>query len=250
MAADLGWDRTKISKIENGRQWPSPEDITAWTAACGTPGQASELIDMLAMAQTRHRQWRHRTRAGQAEIQTDWDRLVRQAMTIRWFEVTMIPGLLQTPGYARALVAENIREYGFPADQTDADVTARMRRRDVLYEPDRKFSFVLSEAALRIRVAPPDVMIGQLDRLRDMAELPSVTLAVIPFATQVAVTPLHGFVIVDDEVSYETYAAEVTVRAEEAAIYPGVFERLAAEAVTGHEAAEVIGQAIKSLRSG
>jgi hypothetical protein len=118
----------------------------------------------------------------------------------------------------------------------------------VLYEGSREFRFVLSEAALRIRVAPEDVMAGQLVRLMDMADLPGVTLGVIPFAAYVAVTPVHGFVILDDEVIYETYASGVTVYAEEAAVYPGVFDRLAAEAVTGEDAAAIVRHAIAALR--
>jgi transcriptional regulator with XRE-family HTH domain len=248
MAAQLGWQQAKISKIENGRQWPSADDIRAWAAVCGAPGQASELTDLLATARSRHRQWRHRIRGGQAAIQSSWESSVRQARSVRWFEVTLIPGLLQTPGYTRAIVEENIREYGFPADQAEADVAARMHGRDVLYEDGREFRFVLSEAALRIRVAPEDVMAGQLVRLMDMAELPGVTLGIIPFATQVAVTPVHGFVILDDEVIYETYASGVNVYAEEAAVYPGVFDRLAAEAVTGDDAAVLVRDAIAALR--
>ena len=248
MAGQLGWQQTKISKIENGRQWPSADDIRAWAGVCGEPDQVSELTNLLATARSRHRHWRHRVRGGQAAIQSGWESLVQQARSVRWFEVTLIPGLLQTPGYARALVEENIREYGFPADQAESDVASRMRGRDVLYDGSREFRFVLSEAALRIRVAPEDVMAGQLVRLLDMAELPGVTLGVIPFAAQVTVTPVHGFVILDDEVIYETYASGVTVYEEEAAIYPGVFDRLAAEAVTGQDAAVIVREAIAALR--
>lgn len=203
---------------------------------------------MLASARAQHRQWRHRARGGQATIQTDWDQLVRQAKLIRWFEVTVIPGLLQTPGYARSLVEENIREYGFPDDQADADVAARIKRQDVLYESGRDFRFVIYEAALRTRIGPPDVMAGQLDRMLNLSGLPQISLAVIPFAARLAITPLHGFALLDESAIYETYAAEVTVRAEEAAVYGPVFDRLAAEAVNGEEARRLITAAASSLR--
>jgi transcriptional regulator with XRE-family HTH domain len=248
LAGRLSWDRTKISKIENGRQWPSSDDIRAWTAACDVPGQASELLDMLTSARAQHRQWRHRARGGQAKIQADWDQLVRQAKLIRWFEVTVIPGLLQTPGYARCFVEENIREYGFPEAQADADVAARIRRQDALYEQDREFRFVIYEAALRTRIGPLDVMAEQLDRMLNLSGLSRISLAVIPFEAQQTITPLHGFALLDDSVIYETYAAEVTVDAEEAAVYGPVFDRLAAEAVTGDEARRLIADAAAALR--
>lgn len=204
---------------------------------------------MLASARAQHRQWRHRARSGQAKIQTDWDLLVRRAKLIRWFEVAIIPGLLQTPGYARCFVEENIREYGFPEDQADADVAARMRRQDVLYEQGREFRFVIYEAALLTRIGPQDVMAAQLDRMLNLAGLPQISLAVIPFAARLAITPLHGFALLDDSVIYETYAAEVTVRAEEAAVYGPVFDRLAGEAVTGEEARRLIRRALYNLDS-
>lgn len=203
---------------------------------------------MLATARAKHRQWRHRARRGQAAIQADWDRLVRQAKTIRWFEVTMIPGLLQTPAYARCLVEENIREYGFSDAEADAAVTARVRRQNAIYEPGREFRFVISEAALHTRIAPPDVLAAQLDRLLTFAELPGVTLSVIPFTAEITITPLHGFVIIDDTVIYETYASEVAVEGAEAGEFAPAFDKLAAEAVTGDEAAEVIRRAITGLR--
>lgn len=204
---------------------------------------------MLSTARAQHRQWRHRARGSQAKIQADWDQLVRQAKLIRWFEVTVIPGLLQTPGYARSLVEENIREYGFPEDQADADVAARIKRQDVLYESGRDFRFVIYEAALRTRIGPSDVMAGQLDRMLNLAGLPQISLAVIPFAARLATTPLHGFALLDESVIYETYAAEVTVRAEEAAVYGPVFDRLAAEAVNGEEARQLITAAAAALRA-
>lgn len=107
LAAALGWVRSKISKIENGRQVPSREDITAWAGACGHPEVIPELLDMLTEVRTVHTRWRRRLRdGGQSSVQQDIDTLTRAAARIRNAEVTVIPGLLQTAGHARAIAGQ------------------------------------------------------------------------------------------------------------------------------------------------
>src|SRR5580704_11393673 len=83
LAAAAGWPektgRTKVSKIENGRQAPSADDIRAWAQACGHPEQVPDLLDALADAQTVHTRWRRRLRGGQAALQEDMDRRTQAA---------------------------------------------------------------------------------------------------------------------------------------------------------------------------
>jgi hypothetical protein len=63
----------------------------------------------------------------------------------------------------------------------------------MLYRPDKQFHFVLTEATLRYRLCPPEVMLGQLDRLVTFAALPNVRLGIIGFETAYMVAPAHGF---------------------------------------------------------
>jgi transcriptional regulator with XRE-family HTH domain len=248
MAADLGWPTSKISKIENNHQMPAADDIRAWAAKCGHPEQADDLLDLLDDAQTIRRQVRRRMRGGQAPLQTDLDQRARAARHIRDAEVAAIPGLLQTAAYAQSIAAQVAAVYG--ASDTGAAVEARMRRQEILYDRDRKFEFVITEAALRMPPCPVQVMLGQLDRLLAILDLDNVTLAIIPMNAELAFAPFYGFLILDDAVIIEDYLGENESTAEAAAICHRIFALLMDEAVTGDEARRLIMAAAASLREG
>lgn len=249
MAEQLGWAKSKISKLENARQMPTADDITRWAAACGHAEEVPELLEMLAQTQVTHRQWRHlHTNRGQAGIQKDLDEIVRRAAHIRNFEVTIIPGLLQTADYARYIYTEIARVYETPLDGIDAAVAARMRRQEVLYEQGKQFEFVISEAAFWFHTCPVNVLLGQVDRLMNLSGLGNIKIGVIPFAAELTITPLHGFLIADGQVSIETYAADITLRNGEAAVYGPIASALMDEAVSGEEAQQLLAEAAARLR--
>lgn len=247
MAASLGWQRTKISKLENGRQMPTPADITDWARVTGLADEATAgLLAMLEDAQAVHRQWRHRLRGGHAALQAEFDALVRGASRIRNFEIMLIPGLLQTPDYARALLQESGRLHGLEPSGVEETVTARMRRQEVLYDSGRSFEFVITEAALgSFRPCAPEVMAGQLDRLASVPGLANVTLGIIPAHTQLALAPIVGFLMADDVTIVETYTDSGTLTGEESARHGEIMDALLAEAVTGDEARRLIVQAAR-----
>ena len=243
IAADLGWAPSKVSKIENGNQTPKADDIRAWTAACGHPEAASELLDVLADVQTIHRRWKQRLRGGLAYVQEDHDRRAREAKRIRSAEILLVPGLLQTAGYARNVLARL-----WPArSDIDEAVAARLRRQEVLYDTGKTFELVTTEAALRTLVCPPQVMLGQLDRLLSMG-LANVTLGIIPMGAELDAVPLHGFLLLDDAATVETYDDEYEVSEEDSEEYGRTFDRLMAEAATGDAARRLITAAASDLR--
>jgi uncharacterized protein DUF5753 len=143
----------------------------------------------------------------------------------RAFEATFIPGLLQTEGYARARF-----------DINEA-VRIRVKRQDILYRTDKRFHFVLTEAALRYRLCSSAVMLGQLDRLMSLSQLPNVRLGIIGFETQYVVAPAHGFWLLDnDRVMVETFSAELNLaQPQEIDLYSRIFEQLAAVASYGRQ---------------
>lgn len=235
LAAVLGWGdktgRTKVSKIENGRQAPSPDDIRAWAEACGHPEQTDDLLDLLADVQAVHTRWRRRLRGGQAVIQEDIDRRTQAVKRIRNAEIAIIPGLLQTSAYARSVIVQVSAAYG-TAD-IDAAVQARMRRQDVLYDQSKTFEFVITEGALRLLPCPPQVMLGQLDRLMSM-DLANVTLGIIPFGSELQMVPYKSFLLLDDELIIETWDGKDEEPAgDESAVHERIFGLLMAESVTG-----------------
>ena len=251
LARELGWSektgRTKVSKIENGRQQPSKDEVTAWAAAAGGgPEVVVDLLDMLADVQQVHRNWRGRLRGGNAPVQEEWDALIRSATRFRAVVPTIIPGLLQTAAYARAILTQVADLWD--TEDVDATVETRMRRQEVLYDTSKTFEFVITEAALRLLPCPRPVMAGQLDRLLSM-DLPNVTLGIIPMGVPLAVSPPYStFDLLDDRVIVESPGGEDEPGEDEAAVYARLFGHLMAESVTGEEARRLIAVAAADLR--
>lgn len=248
LAAQLGWPRSKVPKIENGRQMPTDADVRAWAEACDRPDAIPDLLDALSDAQAVHRQWRHQLRAGHAALQAEFDALVRGAKRVRNFEVFLIPGLLQTPDYARYRALEAVRLHGTAAEGVEATVAGRTRRQEVLYDTAKTFEFVVTEAAFRLLLCPRDVMLAQLDRLLVVSTLGNVTLGIIPAGTELPVAPMVGFLTVDDMTIVETFTSADTIPGQESATYERIFDLLMAEAITGDEARRLITAAAADLR--
>lgn len=244
LAADLRWGRTKVTKIENGTQHPSEQDIQAWAEVTGRPDAAGELLDLLADVEAIHKTWRGQLRGGGAEVQDEYDRRIRAAKRMRAVSPLVVPGLLQTESYARCIITQGADVWG--VDDVDETVTARMRRRDVLYT-DRVFEFITTEAALRMPPCPPDVMAGQFDRLMSL-DLPNVTLAIIPLGVRLPLVLQSNFMLADDVATIEGHGAEDKLGKRESAVYAQVFDRLMSVAVTGEEARRLIAAAGQALR--
>jgi len=171
----------------------------------------------------------------------------RAATRIRSFQALLIPGLLQTPDYARYRALEVVRVYGTDPAQVDATVTARMRRQEVLYDSGKQFDFIITEGALRILLCPPAVMRAQLDRLTTVIGLPNISLGIIPFGAELPVVPLVGYFMADDVTIVETYTSEDTLSGEESAKYAEITDGLMAESITGDEARDLITRVAASL---
>lgn len=249
-AESLAWPPSKVSKIENGRQTPSAEDIRVWARASGHDAETEALLASLHTLELQHAEWRHLMRAGlrpQQEQLLEWDQKTR---LFRVFEATVVPGLVQTAEYARARFDEAVRRLKITNDADEA-VAARMRRQEILYRPGKQFHFVLTEAALRFRLCPPDVMLGQLDRLASISHLPNVRLGIIATETEYTVSPWHGFWIYDDQrVLLETFSAELDLRRpQEIELYGEAFAQLAAVASYGRQARQVVGRVMSDIAS-
>jgi len=248
LAESLSWPPSKISKLENARQTPSDDDIVAWARATGGDRETDALLASLHTLEVQYAEWQRVLRTGMRHHQDEWAGWELRTRLLRVFEPTLIPGLLQTAEYARARLAEGIRSLDLPDDLEDA-VHGRVRRQDVLYRPDKRFHFVLTEAALRLRVCASEVMLGQLDRLVSLSALPNIKLGIIGFQTQLATASLHGFWLLDDaRVLVETYSAELDLRQpQEIALYAEVFESLAAAASYGRASRAIITRVIDDL---
>jgi transcriptional regulator with XRE-family HTH domain len=250
MGRALTWTQSKISEIETGKQMPSADDVAAWAGSCGAGTAAPELLELLAEAQALHRDWKQQTRLGQVAIQRNYDDLARQATVIRNAELTVVPGLLQTPEYARARIAENVRLHHSNEQEIAAATAERIRRQEVLYDTTKRFEFVITEAVLRFLLCPPPVMIAQLDRLLGLtAGMAHVSFGVIPFGVELPITPQNTFILFDDLAVVETHLGRTMHHSEEAASYAEAMDNLRAEAWTEDQARHLIIRATDDLRN-
>ena len=250
LAAALGWNpatgRSKVSKIENGHQVPSEDDIRKWATETGRPDLTDELLDMREASQITRTRWRKGLRSsGAASVQENTNQRTLAATRIRNAETVVIPGLLQTSAYARGLFSQASLLYG--TVDVDAAVAKRMERQQALYTPSKEFEFVTTEAALYLMPCPRQAMAGQLDRLLSLG-MDNVTLGIIPFGVELPLVPYNSFLLLDDELIVETLAGRDDESGEAPALYHRVFELLMGEAVTGDDARRLVMLAAERLR--
>ncbi|MFF5564811.1 helix-turn-helix domain-containing protein [Streptomyces sp. NPDC012623] len=248
IAERLGWQRSKVSRLEHGKQTASMDDLDAWARAVGSPSAAADLKARLLGLESQQRSWRRQLAAGHTGVQERYVAEFRGAFVVRGYEATVIPGLFQTPEYARHLLTHNADLQQTPRD-TDAAVGARIRRQDVLHEPGRAFRVLLWEGALHALPCPREVMTGQLDRLVELIGVGTVRLGIVPFGTPLRLTPKHGFWIFDEKrVVVETISAEFQLEsAHDLALYGRTWDRLDESAVYGPRAHRLIARARTSL---
>lgn len=248
IAESLSWPASKISKLENGRQTPTDEDILAWTSATNSQAHADALLASLHTLEVQHAEWQRQLKVGLRPHQNEIAQLDARTRLFRAFESTFVPGLLQTPEYARHRFAQSIRVFKVKNDIDEA-MRARLKRQEILYRLDKRFHFILTEAALRYRLCPPEIMLGQLDRLVSLSALPNVRLGIVGFETPYMVAPAHGFWLLDnDRVMVETFSAELNLaQPQEIELYAGVFDQLAAVASYGRAGRAIITRVIDSL---
>jgi hypothetical protein len=241
LAGSLTWPQSKISKLETARQTPSDDDIRAWTRATGSESHTDELLTALYTLEAQHAEWQRILRPGLQAHQSKLSELDAKTRLFRVFEATVVPGLLQTAEYARSRLAQGVILFNASNDINEA-VHARMKRQELLYRPDKRFQFVVTEAALRLRLCGPEVMLAQLDRLISLSTLLNVRLGIINSDTQYVVGPWHGFWLRDNErVLVETFSAELNlVQPSEIELYSKIFEQFAAVATYGRSARALI----------
>ncbi|MFI6805346.1 helix-turn-helix domain-containing protein [Streptomyces luteogriseus] len=193
----VGWHQSKVSRIETGTSGVKPADVRLLLDAYGVAdSQLRELLTVLAGSDDsdgRHHWW-HAYRGVLPPTYRDFISLESQAGAMRTLETTVVPGLLQTPEYARAVTRAAVE--GLPEDRLDTLVEVRLARQDVLRaDPPLELSAVLDEAVLRREVGGPGVMARQLERLVEAAWLPQVRLQVLPFAAGAHIGVTGPFVI-------------------------------------------------------
>lgn len=253
VAEALGWSRTKVQRLEDSPRKPVLKEILRLLEAYSVDEvRRAEILELASQA--RRRGWWDTWRT---QISKDYDTYIgleNEARSLRTFEVANIPGLLQTPAYARALMTA--RRPDAAEEEIEARVRVRTARQEQLLagaDPVRLWA-VMGEGAVRRLVGGPDVMREQLEHLRKAGELPNVTLQILDYAAGAA--PAQGpFVVMDfaepgdPEVVYlETPGGAVWVE-ERAEVDRHLADhvRLVDAALTEEHSRELIGRLAASL---
>jgi transcriptional regulator with XRE-family HTH domain len=244
---------TRISRIETGRISARPGDVRELLEIYGVVGTEADSLVQLAR-EARQKGWWHTY----GRLLPNWFEayvgLEAAAIRFRDFQSMVMPGLLQTEDYARAV----LRAAPSPGSTEDIDrqVALRMERQAILDQanpPD--LWVVLSESIIRVQVGGAGVMRAQLRRLIDVAERSNVTLQVLPFTTAAHVQPISPFTILEfPEIADPTvvYLEHLTgslflETAEEIRRYTVVFDHLRAEALGTGPSIDLIARAAADL---
>jgi transcriptional regulator with XRE-family HTH domain len=237
----------KTSRIETARTGVKATDLTTLLDLYGVEDAAKrEGLHNLAKNANK-RGWWQTYRDSISPAYADLISLESDARNMRSYQTTLIPGLLQTAAYARATIdAINMTS---TQGRVNALVEVRMARQSVLTRPEPlEFWAIIHEAALRPRIAAPQVMRDQLQRLVDLSALPHVSIQVLPLEA----TPHPGlagsFAVVGfpgtadlDVVHVETLTSALYVEdPAEVSIYSVAFERLRAAALPFDDSADLI----------
>ncbi|MFC0003520.1 helix-turn-helix domain-containing protein [Micromonospora siamensis] len=196
-AEALEYSRQKIWRIECGMGAVRMLDVKAMCELYGVSGEMTEAMRGLA-AETKSKGWWH----AYGDAVPSWFELYvgleSAAAHLRRYDESLIPGLLQTREYALGLYHPSSR---LSVEERERAVEVRMQRQGLLTRllprPPR-LDAVLSEAVLRRAVGGPRVMTGQFSRLLEVAELPNVSVRVVPLAAGPHPGAVAGsFVILD-----------------------------------------------------
>ncbi|WP_055712628.1 helix-turn-helix domain-containing protein [Streptomyces torulosus] len=250
LAVRCGWSHPKTYRIEGARTPPSADDIRRWCEACGAADQAADIIAQSRTAESMYMEWRRKVRTGLKQLQNSYVPLYKATKLFRIYSPTLVPGLLQTEGYALGLLSSITRFRDIPNDVAEA-VAARLERSRIIHEPGHRFAMVVEEAVLYYQLGDSDAMAAQLGYLLTAGALPAVSLGIIPSATpDRPLWPQETFHMYDEAlVSVELLAARVQVtQPSEIAQYAKAFEHLRGMAVYGAEARALVLRAIEALR--
>jgi transcriptional regulator with XRE-family HTH domain len=176
VAEQLDCSASKISRIERGHTGVTPRDVRDMVTLYGVPAEETEALLQIAR-EARQKGW---WQLFGTVLTGTYVGLESAADSVRAYEALVVPGLLQTEDYARAMIRSRLPD--IDAAEADQRLRVRMNRQSLLSQDDPlDLWLVLDEAVLHRPVGGRAVMRQQLDHMVTTAELPNVTLQVLPF---------------------------------------------------------------------
>ncbi|WP_405163766.1 helix-turn-helix domain-containing protein [Nocardia sp. NBC_01499] len=236
----------KISRLELGRTGFKERDIRDLLSLYGVDDveERERFLDLARQANEPG--WWHRY----SDLLPQWFGtylgLEQAASKIRTYEAHLVPGLLQTPEYARAVVA-----LGYEDADTDRRVQVRQRRQEILHRTEPPIVWaVIDEAALHRPVGGPRVHREQMEHLIKLASLPHVTVQVLPYSAGEHAAAGSSFSILrfaESELPDIVYLEHLTSalyldRRQDLALYLSVMDRLSVQAERPEKSVEILGK--------
>ncbi len=250
VADQLGWSPSKISRYELARTGLNPGEVEKLLDLYGVDdGKRDELLSLAREA--RQRGWWEAYADALPENNLAYIGLEAEASSVREWQVEVVPGLLQTEDYARAVVRGFQRVVTIPPRQIERRLQARLERQRVLVrERPLELEVVLDESVLLRRIGDNSVMDAQLRQLAEVSLLPNVTLQVLPLDQPHPLT-LDSFVLLTfgeerqttlhDVVGAEHLTGELHLEGEaDTYQYRLAFEVLAQQSLDPGESRELI----------
>jgi hypothetical protein len=255
-----GWEirasESKISRMELGRVSFKERDVADLLTLYGVDDEEerARLLGLVREANTPG--WWHR----EGDILPSWFQsylgLEASASLIRTYEIQFIPGLLQTPEYARSVIILGNRSA--PTWEIDRRVSLRMRRQELLTrdKPAKKVWVVIDEAALRRPIGGSSVMSAQIAHLADVAKLSNVRIQVIPFTAGGHAAAGGAFTILrfsEPDLSDVVYIEQMNSalyldKAEDVDYYTAMMEQLCIQAEPPARTPEILDEILRDFK--
>ncbi|MFJ6212792.1 helix-turn-helix domain-containing protein [Streptomyces sp. NPDC092296] len=193
LAARCNMSQSKISRIEGNRSRPSLLDVEQLLRGLdASPAVAAEVMALARIAQTEWQNGRTLRRKGIDKKQVQLAGLEASSTTFRYFLLSMITGLLATPEYVRASLAQA------PPEQQEKAVAMKLGRQKVLFDRSKQFTFILTEQAVRYPLVPSDELAVQIERLASLSRQSNIRVGVIPAGVHFTSGALNTFTVYDE----------------------------------------------------
>lgn len=202
-AKAMKWSPAKLSKLENATQPVNPVDVLAFGLTFHIDEDERTRLYYDAQRAVEPGWWHAYDDTELTESGQDYVELESEASVLRTFTLDVVPSILRTPEYVGALVRADLPDVGEDIVRRRIEITDR---RQELLRSDKSLQVdaVLTEGALRTEVGGPDVLRDQLATLAKLADLPNVSIRVVPFS--VGAYPAMGSpfdILTFDETNYE-----------------------------------------------
>lgn len=240
-----GFSQAKVSRIENGVNVPTPDDVTTLVRVYNASADDRRRLEAMARdVRAEHRRVvLVKTPSG---FQQRMGRIEQASAHIATFTPTVVPGLLQTEPYAHAIFSSA----DLTPSEIDKAVAARMTRQRLLHDPGHRFTLITTAGALAWRAGTPEQMAAQVEHIAESTRIPNARVGIIPWGTLARVFPLHGWDLYDRRAVIVGTANATAVLTEptDVAVYGDLLAQMEHMAVFDGEARAVLTRIASAYR--